>query len=256
MSGLPKELTVGYGLLNADTGEFLAADITLKDWLNGRLLGRLLPDFDLAIVSRSESSVEQTRICPHGGEAALALIELTRVRGDSHSWCVLRIQIAPTTTVTEYRDAVTNLFDRRALEQHRLQWLQEATGDYVPHALLFMDLDHFKEVNDKFGHATGDKVLAVLAERWRKALRGRDLVVRYGGDEFVVLLAGVRSTSDAQPIVDRLTRSTAKPIEMDQHSIQVSVAIGVALADGAETSLGELLAKADQAMYAVKRRAQ
>jgi diguanylate cyclase (GGDEF)-like protein len=96
-------------------------------------------------------------------------------------------------------------------------------------------------------------VLAILADRWRKSLRGRDLIVRYGGDEFVVLLAGVRSNADVQPIVDRLRATTVTPIVIDGHSLRVSVAIGVARAENAAVPLEELLDAADRAMYSAKR---
>lgn len=155
----------------------------------------------------------------------------------------------------EFRDAVTCLPDRRALELQRVRWQRETPAKQVPHALLFMDLDNFKKVNDSHGHATGDKVLAVLAKRWQKSLRGRDLIVRYGGDEFVVLLAGICSAKEVQPVIERLLSATAEPIDVDGRMLIVSATIGLALADDVMVSLDELLSAADHAMYAAKGRA-
>ena len=165
----------------------------------------------------------------------------------------MRIQLVSDSQSDDaYCDVVTGLPDRRALAVHRSRWERGGDGK-LPHALLFLDLDNFKQINDALGHAIGDQVLGVLADRWRGSLRGRDLIVRYGGDEFVALLAGVRSPADAQPIVDRLRRVTMAPIQVGPHALEVSVAIGVALAQDAAQPLEELLIAADQAMYAAKR---
>ena len=245
--------SVGSGVVDASTGQLVASDAVLKAWLGERSLASLLPD--VSILPQSQEFFGRTRICPRDTESTFATVEITPLSGENHNWRLLRIQLSPTPVLGgEYRDVVTDLPDRRALQLHRAQWQRESANGQVPHALLFMDLDNFKQLNDSLGHVIGDKVLAVLAERWRKSLRGRDVIVRYGGDEFVVLLAGVRSLQEAQPIVDRLARVTSELIQIENSMIEVSATMGVAFAENLETPLDELLAAADKAMYAAKRR--
>src|SRR5690606_1875299 len=109
-------------------------------------------------------------------------------------------------------------------------------------------------VNDKYGHAVGDAVLAELAARWSDSVRDGDLVTRYGGDEFVVLLKNVATREEAAPIVERLRLVTIKPIEACGVTLTISATIGVALSDGVDTPLEALIAAADEEMYAGKRR--
>jgi|GEM_PF-2542093 len=257
MTDVRNQDSVGSGVFDANTGELLASDAVLKFWLGERSLASLLPDMSWSPNLLTQNFSERTRICPRVGEPTFATVEITPLSGEKNGWRLLRIQISPEPTIhNEYRDVVTNLPDRRALELQRAQWQRESPNGQVPHALLFLDLDNFKQINDSLGHAIGDKVLAILAERWRKSLRARDLMVRYGGDEFVALVTGVRSQQEVQPIVARLERETYLPIQIDEEEIVVCVTIGVALADSSATPLGELLATADKAMYAAKRQTQ
>ncbi len=246
---------LAYGVLDANTGQLVATDELLKKWIGNGPLNALLPDVDLQ--SSMSISVVQTKLCRPNEESILATVELKPLLGENQTWRLLCIQILPERgTDNEYRDAVTVLPDRRALEPHRFEWQRESPTKQVPHALLFMDLDDFKHVNDSHGHSTGDKVLAILAERWQKSLRGGDLIVRYGGDEFVVLLAGIRTENEARPVMQRLLAAAAQPIDVDGHMLAVSATIGLALADDVTTSLEELLGSADHAMYVAKGQAR
>lgn len=242
---------VGYVLLDL-SGQVIAADETMRNWLLDQPVACLLPDLDLTSVQIQ--GVSRTRLCRAGLEPVLASVEYRRLFNGTAELLLLRGSICTDFAETpEYRDVVTGLPDRRALEMFRTRWQADADGK-LPHALLFLDLDNFKYVNDSLGHTVGDKVLGVLAERWRKALRGGDLIVRYGGDEFIALLAGVRSADDVRPIVDRLQSMTISPIVIDGHTLQIDVAIGVALAADTSQPLEELIVAADQAMYAAKRK--
>jgi len=151
------------------------------------------------------------------------------------------------------KDAVTGLPDRRALEHCRRSWQSREPTEPTPHAVLFMDIDDFKQVNDRLGHAAGDRVLAELAERWEGCIRGEDLIARYGGDEFVVLVKQVSCRREVEPIVKRLTLATQRPIEIDEQTIKLSVTIGVAIAEDTTDDLGQSIAAADSDMYAAKR---
>jgi diguanylate cyclase (GGDEF)-like protein len=118
--------------------------------------------------------------------------------------------------------------------------------------VLFVDLDGFKEVNDRYGHRAGDRLLVAVADRLRHAARGTDLVARLGGDEFVVLCPGVDSVGEATAVGDRILERLATPFQLGEFDVSVTACIGIAPADG-HTLPEDLLAAADRAMYAAKR---
>jgi diguanylate cyclase (GGDEF)-like protein len=116
---------------------------------------------------------------------------------------------------------------------------------------LFVDLDNFKQVNDAYGHLVGDSVLREVARRLTSCVRAHDHVVRFGGDEFVVLAEQLTSTRDIESIVDRIHRTLETPIELPQGPIVLTLSIGVSEAAD-YSSPEEILAAADRAMYASK----
>ncbi|MGI9457128.1 MAG: GGDEF domain-containing protein [Aeoliella sp.] len=153
---------------------------------------------------------------------------------------------------TVQRDALTGLPDRSALAAQYQRWQQAAGANSPAFAVLFMDLDRFKSINDRHGHAVGDRVLVELANRWQGCVREADLVARYGGDEFVVLLAGITSHAEVAPVITRLSAAASRPIVVEQDEFHVGVTIGVAIADSETSSLQQLLTRADRNMYDVK----
>jgi diguanylate cyclase (GGDEF)-like protein len=116
-----------------------------------------------------------------------------------------------------------------------------------------LDIDYFKQVNDRYGHACGDEVLREVAQRCRKNTREVDVLGRYGGEEFVIVLANV-STSPAHMVAERLRAYVcATPVETTNGPIPVTISIGVALLDEATTTLEALVQRADGALYNAKR---
>jgi len=120
-------------------------------------------------------------------------------------------------------------------------------------ALLFLDLDQFKPINDSLGHALGDEVLKTVAQRLTAAVREADTVSRYGGDEFLILLSEVSQPSDAEAIAGKLIAALAEPCRVGGHVLQLSASIGISLYpdDGGDIEL--LIRRADNAMYRAKR---
>lgn len=151
-----------------------------------------------------------------------------------------------------HRDPLTGLGNRMAFnEQLQLFW-EESTRQGHALALLYMDLDRFKEVNDRFGHATGDALLAAIAERMHATVRQPDLLYRLGGDEFTMLLADT-SLEKAIAIAQRLRNALAQPYYLDGQRIDfVLPSIGIALSPLHATSPDALINAADEAMYQAK----
>jgi len=120
-------------------------------------------------------------------------------------------------------------------------------------AVVYADLDGFKEINDTWGHAAGDVVLTTLADRLRECVRPGDVVARLGGDEFAICCPDLSGAEDATAVAHRLVDDATKPVPIGSTLVRVSVAVGVALAEPDEPSDGgQLIARADLAMYAAK----
>jgi len=141
----------------------------------------------------------------------------------------------------------TLLFDRLNQAGHRAA---RHAGHFF--ALLFLDLDGFKAVNDTLGHAAGDQLLKVVAHRLTEAIRQSDTAARLGGDEFVVLLDGIEMPEGPQPVIDRIEQSFLEPIELDGEPVMVGTSIGLALSTDGYADTEELLRHADAAMYEAK----
>jgi diguanylate cyclase (GGDEF)-like protein len=121
-------------------------------------------------------------------------------------------------------------------------------------AVLFLDLDDFKDVNDSHGHGTGDRVLVEVAARIRAAVRAEDTVARLGGDEFVVLLAEVGGAGDAGRVAAKVLDALRPPLRVDGHEVSIAASVGVSVYPGDGTSPDELVRSADAAMYREKLR--
>ncbi len=119
-------------------------------------------------------------------------------------------------------------------------------------AVLFADLDRFKEVNDSAGHTAGDKVLALVAHRMQHAIRAEDFVSRIGGDEFAMLIRGVKNISDVQRIVGTISSTFSDPFVVGNHVFNVGVTIGTSFAPDDGVDAEQLLAAADADMYRLK----
>ncbi|ADR61942.1 diguanylate cyclase domain-containing protein [Pseudomonas putida] len=152
-------------------------------------------------------------------------------------------------------DSLTGLPNRAFFEGRLSRSVLNAARQQDHLALLFLDSDHFKQINDTLGHAVGDEVLISVAERVRAQLREQDLVARLGGDEFAVLLTPLHTRKDAEHIAEKIVASMKLPVQLDSGlSVSTSLSVGIAYYpdDGADPA--SLLNAADAAMYQAKRK--
>jgi len=166
--------------------------------------------------------------------------------------------------VTDARDAADKIerlahYDELTGLPNRSLWLECTRSalasarrhkDYL--AVMFMDLDEFKTINDSLGHSVGDLLLSVISERLQSTIRGEDILARLGGDEFVVLLPRIHGKSDALQVANKMMDSLAEPVAIGEHELKLSMSIGISLYPDDGDSVEVLLQHADTAMYRAK----
>ena len=150
-------------------------------------------------------------------------------------------------------DLLTNLPNRVLLADRLSQAMLQCRRHQLSLAVVFIDLDGFKQINDNHGHAIGDELLIAISDRMKKALREGDNLARIGGDEFVAVLTDLTSTESAEPVLKRLLLAASKPVTVNGLMLQVSASIGVTFYPQDDVDADQLMRHADQAMYAAKR---
>jgi diguanylate cyclase (GGDEF)-like protein/PAS domain S-box-containing protein len=149
-------------------------------------------------------------------------------------------------------DHLTRLPNRALFEDRLQQALERGKRSREPFTLMYLDIDHFKSVNDTLGHKSGDELLKSFATRLGACTRSTDTVARLGGDEFVMLLEGVSSQGLAMRVAEKIVDSVREPFDLGSHVVNVTTSIGVALVQGGEMSGAEATASADAALYQAK----
>ena len=149
-------------------------------------------------------------------------------------------------------DSLTGLPNRHQFNEKLTHALAATAGVEAPLALMFLDIDHFKQVNDRFGHGSGDALLKEFARRLAECVRPTDAVARLAGDEFVVLLEGLHSDEEPQFIARKIIAAVQKPFMIEDHFMRVTTSIGVAVRVF-ETEPSMLMKRADEALYDAKR---
>ena len=213
----------------------------------------IIEQFEKAVSSHSSLDVEVFHrrggdsrwlqlICePVGDDFAATFIDITDSRAKERQMESIAIS-----------DPLTGVLNRRGFEQNASRHLSESSDDATG-ALLFIDLNDFKLINDDFGHEIGDHLLTVASERLRKSLRACDIIGRPGGDEFVALVPDVEADV-AEMLATRLARALEEPYRIGRETLQCAASIGLALYPKNANTLTGLLREADQAMYRAKAR--
>lgn len=153
-----------------------------------------------------------------------------------------------------YHDTLTGLPNRRLFDEHISHTLAHAKRVGYPIALMFVDIDHFKQINDTHGHDVGDEILKSVADRMTHCLRQTDTLSRVGGDEFVILLTELKKPDDAKLVAEHILETVSQPLHVNTHDFHITLSIGVAIfpGDAENETVSELTKKADLALYEVK----
>lgn len=156
---------------------------------------------------------------------------------------------------SEY-DLLTDIYNRFAFEQRLSAVFEDAQRRNIPFGLIFIDLDEFKQINDRYGHGAGDDYLQLAAARMKHQLRPLDMLARLGGDEFAALVQNARSRSDVEEVAARLARCFNDPFELGSCTLSGSASVGIALFPEDGATKDSLLCAADAAMYVAKNMAK
>jgi len=180
-------------------------------------------------------------------------VDLVQFVATQVATAILRKQMLDRLQHSALHDQLTDLPNRKLFHDRLQTAMALARRDQMRLALLYLDLDLFKQVNDTYGHATGDLLLQEVAMRLRKCVRDSDTVGRIGGDEFLLMLNGINSPLDAQLVAEKVTSALCLPFNMAGQQLLISPSIGIALYPEHANDHLELIQNADQAMYRAKK---
>lgn len=262
------------GMAMASADDFSLIDVNdalaqMLGYAREQLIGRRLHElthiddrgsFDPRGIATVAASVLEHRYIRHDGQIVWANTSVGKMadRG-GHELVIVHIQDVTESRRTAARlqwaashDELTGLPNRT----HFLDQLRRRLEGFEPGsiAVLFIDLDNFKVINDSLGHAVGDELLRGMSERLRSVVGDRDLLGRFGGDEFIVMLDGLHMNMTPADIAERLRSEIALPLQVDDSELYVTGSIGIAYADRIGVTADELLRDADAAMYRAKTR--
>ena len=260
------------GILITDKGEILEANRALTDMLGYELeemVGRSALEF---VVPECRDLVRQK--IATGAEEPYEIVGVRKdgsvldleVRGRAFTYRGRNVRVTAVRDITERKalekhlrqqalhDTLTGLPNRKLFVErlrHALERTRRRSGQKV--AVLFLDLDNFKVVNDSLGHEAGDLLLTVVAQRLRRSLRPEDTLARFGGDEFVILVEDVENPGDAVRVARRITEEFQRQFVLEGRSLYASTSVGIALGDARTKTSEDILRDADTAMYRARR---
>lgn len=210
--------------------------------------GLLYPVSDLSLEAQNK-----------GGETIPVLLSISAFRHENIPYHTAIIQDVSERVMFEkrlarlaYYDSLTGLPNRRLFHDRLGQAIERARRDGELVGILFLDLDHFKDINDTLGHLFGDLLLQETAKRLSNLLRKEDTVARLGGDEFTVILEGISDVADAEDVAKKILHSIGQPFKLGEHERYVTSSIGITLYPLDDSNMERLIMNADGAMYQAK----
>jgi diguanylate cyclase (GGDEF)-like protein/PAS domain S-box-containing protein len=224
-------------------------------FLNDFTVGHFL---ETGIRKHGRDSLEITGLHKNGQEIPLEISFNEFIKEGSRFFTVIIRDISERKVLLNkleymaYRDTLTNL-PNRAMLRERIEFFLKNPKDDYGLALMFIDLDNFKVVNDSLGHEFGDEVLKVVARRLSAMVRSDDFVARLGGDEFVILLSNISTNTDIPPIAQKILNTLDYPIDIQKHEVRLGGSMGIALYPKDGNNTNDLLRSADLAMYQAKK---
>ncbi|WP_293882943.1 GGDEF domain-containing protein [Sphingomonas sp.] len=216
------------------------------------LIGALPTAVGFLFMAAASEGVAAVAFATVGGLTTIyAVSSLETVR---HLYRAMLAQLATKRELAAFArvDPLTGLANRLAMRETLAREIAHDC-ESASLALLMIDLDGFKAVNDRLGHPIGDRLLCEIGRRLGRIVREGDLAVRLGGDEFCVIQTGIASSSTAEALANRIIKTLAEPFLCDGDSVQVGSSIGVALDDGSIADIDDLMERADSALYRAKR---
>jgi diguanylate cyclase (GGDEF)-like protein len=242
-----------------DRPQVEADGVSVTEVLDLSSAGTSAREADLRSLAMSPSVAHFAWLLVGGKPHSRVEVRFCRLPGNGPPYlgiCVSKAAFEPANTAEPAplrRDPLTGLHDRAFLISRLAALLAGDRSADQQFVVLFVDVDGFKRVNDAYGHLVGDGVLREVACRLKSCVREHDQVVRFGGDEFVVLAERISASTDIQPIIDRIHAILEDPITLPDGETTLTVSIGVTEASPDHRSPDDVLAAADRAMYASKR---
>ncbi|HAK73837.1 MAG TPA: hypothetical protein DCP36_10015 [Sporomusaceae bacterium] len=237
--------------------------LQLKNILSDDDLSTIKTAIQKLLADQEQQLVLESRFFRNGGEIIHVMLHIALVRGVHGKPLYYIGQIVDITERKRYEEAIkymayhdslTGMPNRMLFRDRLTMSLNQARVNQQMLAVIFLDLDRFKEINDTLGHYSGDKALKVIAQRLEAALRKSDVVARLGGDEFTLVLYGVPDRESIDRVIDKIVSAIEEPLLLEGREFIVSASVGVAIypQDGADVDT--LLQIADKNMYIDKER--
>ncbi len=245
-------------LLGYSESELLGADQAGFAFPDDAAAERIL--LDEVLTGKSVSSQFEKRYRTRSGQVVWTLVSVSLLRQKGEPLCFLwQIHDLTERKDVEYRlarlahyDPLTGLANRAFLSEEIERQILLARRHQQRFAVVFLDLDHFKQINDSLGHEAGDELLQAIARKLKGAIREIDTVARLGGDEFVMLLTEIHAIDDVLVVTDKLRAECARPIEVAGHEMHISISLGASLYPDDAQDSRTLLRYADSALYHAK----
>ncbi len=243
-------------VLHDESHDVIITELDLPDSLGLATLDQLVlavPRLPIVVITRTDDEASALELLKHGAQDYLVrhatdgalLRKVLR-------YAIERKESAQHLLSLAQYDRLTGLANRDLFRDRLRQAMARAERSGRSVAVMFLDLDRFKSVNDSLGHLAGDELLVEIAGRLQESVRRTDTIARLGGDEFTVILEGLNHPHEAEMICRNILRAVAEPVLLQRHEIYISTSIGVTFFPGDDTDINALIRNADAAMYRAK----